>query len=108
MATLASRILRVAVAAAALASCLALSAPALSQSAAAPAPTAGQSKVVGLGFVGRMVADLDRSVAFYKALGFSQDPAANSDWRKDEVVEHLYDVKDVQTRMAKMYVNSNV
>lgn len=108
MATLAFRVSRVAIAAAALASCLALSTPALSQSAATPAPAAGQSKVVGLGFVGRMVADLDRSVAFYKALGFSQDPAASSDWRKDEVVEHLYNVKDVQTRMAKMYVNSNV
>jgi catechol 2,3-dioxygenase-like lactoylglutathione lyase family enzyme len=74
------------------------SAPALSQ---APA---GQGRIVGLAFVGRMVADLDRSVAFYKAVGFSQDPAADSAWRKDEVVEHLYHVKGIQTRMAKMYV----
>ncbi len=55
-------------------------------------------------FVGRIVADLDRSVAFYKALGFSQDPAANPAWRQDAVIEQLYGVKNVRTRMAKMYV----
>ena len=55
-------------------------------------------------FVGRLVADLDKSVTFYKALGFAQDPGADSAWRKDEVVEHLYGVKGIQTRMAKMYV----
>jgi len=63
-----------------------------------------QGSVVGIGFVGRMVSDLDRSVAFYKAVGFMQDPAADSGWRKDEVIEHLYNVKGIQTRMAKMYV----
>jgi catechol 2,3-dioxygenase-like lactoylglutathione lyase family enzyme len=67
------------------------------------------SKVLGLAFVGRMVADLDRSIAFYKAIGFSQDPAANPAWRTDNVVERLYGVRGVtgiQTRMAKMYVNN--
>lgn len=59
---------------------------------------------VRLAFVGRVVSDLDKSVAFYKALGFAQDPGADSAWRKDEVVEHLYGVKGIQTRMAKMYV----
>ena len=82
------------------ASGLALSAPALPQ---APAG-AGQARVVGLEFVGRMVGDLDRSVAFYKALGFSQDPRANPAWRRDEVLEHLYGIKQAETRMAKMYV----
>src|SRR6476661_4603302 len=65
-----------------------------------------QGKVVGLAFAGRMVSDLDKSVAFYKAIGFSQDPAANPAWRKDEVVEHLYGVKGIETRMAKMFVNN--
>ncbi len=51
-----------------------------------------------------MVADLDKSVAFYKAIGFSQDPQANPAWRKDEVSERLYGVKGFQTRMPKMYV----
>ena len=65
---------------------------------------AEQGKVVGLAFVGRMVADLDRSVAFYKELGFPPDPAANPAWRRDEVLEHLYGIGSVETRMAKMYV----
>jgi catechol 2,3-dioxygenase-like lactoylglutathione lyase family enzyme len=57
-----------------------------------------------LGFVGRMVKDLDRSVAFYKMIGFSQDPQANQVWRTDPAVESLYGIKGFTTRMAKMYV----
>src|SRR5262245_19290729 len=67
---------------------------------------ADEGKVVGLSFVGRMVGDLDRSVAFYQAIGSSQDPLANPAWRKDEVIEHLYGVKGIETRMAKMFVNN--
>jgi catechol 2,3-dioxygenase-like lactoylglutathione lyase family enzyme len=76
-------------------------------SAPALAQTAEQGEVVGITFVGRLVSNLDRSVAFYKALGFSQDPAANPAWRKDPVVAHLYDIRSsegVETRMAKMFV----
>ena len=82
---------------------LALCAPAFSQAARDESP-----RVVGIAFVGRMVADLDKSVTFYKALGFNQDPAADPAWRRDDVVERLYGVKGVQTRMAKMFINSNV
>ncbi len=57
-----------------------------------------------LGFVGRVVKDLDTSVAFYKMIGFTQDPLANPVWRTDPVVEGLYGVKGITTRMAKMYV----
>jgi len=57
-----------------------------------------------LGFVGREVKDLDRSVAFYKMIGFTQDPAANPQWRTDPVIEGLYGVRHITTRMAKMYV----
>ncbi len=75
------------------------------------APTPAQAspsdgKVLGLAFVGRMVSDLDRSVAFYKEIGFIQDPAADSGWRRDEVIERLYGVTGIQTRMAKLYVNN--
>jgi catechol 2,3-dioxygenase-like lactoylglutathione lyase family enzyme len=65
-------------------------------------------RVVGLAFTGRLVANLDQSVAFYEALGFTRDPAADSAWRQDEVIERLYDVRDIETRMAKLSVNSNV
>jgi catechol 2,3-dioxygenase-like lactoylglutathione lyase family enzyme len=84
------------------ASCLSFGASSLSLAD----PVADEGKVLGLGFVGRMVSDLDRSVAFYKAIGFAQDPLANPAWRKDDVVDRLYGVKNVDTRMAKMYVNN--
>lgn len=75
--------------------------------AAAPATApakSGNGEVVGIAFVGRMVADLDQAVAFYTAIGFQQDPAADPAWRKDDVVEHLYAAQGFDTRMAKMYV----
>ena len=46
-------------------SLFALAAPASAQSAGAPA----QGHIVGMAFVGRSVSDLDKSVAFYKAIG---------------------------------------
>jgi catechol 2,3-dioxygenase-like lactoylglutathione lyase family enzyme len=82
------------------ASWLALWAPAMCQTLGGDQ----QGKVLGLAFVGRMVADLDQSVAFYKALGFTQDPAADTAWRKDKGIEHLYGVNGIETRMAKMSI----
>ncbi len=75
---------------------------------APPAAADEGGGVVGLAFTGRLVANLDQSVAFYEALGFERDPAADSAWRRDEVVEQLYGVRGIETRMAKMFVNSNV
>jgi catechol 2,3-dioxygenase-like lactoylglutathione lyase family enzyme len=77
-------------------------APALSQ-------TAGgiqQDSVIGLAFVGRMVADLDRSVAFYKALGFSEDSGADTAWHKDKTIARLYGVEGIQTRVARMLITN--
>jgi len=88
-----------------LAACAAWLIPSLPVLSQTP-PGAGEGKVVGIAFVGRMVSDLDRSVAFYKALGFSQDPAANPAWRRDEVVERLYGTPKIETRMAKMFVTN--
>jgi catechol 2,3-dioxygenase-like lactoylglutathione lyase family enzyme len=73
-------------------------------SAQGAAPQSGDWHGARLGFVGRVVKDLDRSVAFYKMIGFTQDPLANPVWRTDPVVEGLYGVKGITTRMAKMYV----
>jgi catechol 2,3-dioxygenase-like lactoylglutathione lyase family enzyme len=80
--------------------------PALAAWASPDTTVGGEGRVVGIAFVGRAVGDLDRSVAFYEALGFKRDPAANSAWRTDDVVERLYDVKGFETRMAKMYVEN--
>jgi catechol 2,3-dioxygenase-like lactoylglutathione lyase family enzyme len=85
---------------AACASWLVLCAPALCQAPGAEQ----QGRVVGLAFVVRMVANLDQSVAFYKAIGFSQDPATKTAWRKDPVSEHLYSAPGIKTRTAKMFI----
>ena len=68
------------------------------------ADDAEQGRAVGLSFVARMVADLDRSVAFYKAIGFSTDPAINTAWRRDKDIDHLYGAAGIQTRTARMFV----
>lgn len=81
----------------------AAAAPAWAES---PGTAIDGAQVVGLAFVGRMVSDLDKSVAFYEALGFRQDPLANPAWRRDDVIERLYGVKNIETRMAKMYVTN--
>ena len=78
-------------------------APVMSQTAGADP----QGSVLGLAFVGRMVAALDRSVAFYKAIGFSQDPAANTAWRKDQGIAHLYGVDGISTRTARMSISND-
>ncbi len=77
-----------------------LSAPSRAES------SADEGKVLNLGFVARMVSNLDRSVDFYKAIGFSEDPSGSSAWRKDDIAGRLYGVKGVQTRTAKMYVDN--
>ena len=64
-------------------------------------------RVISLAFTGRLVANLDQSVAFYEALGFQRDPAANPDWRRDEVTAKLYGVPGIESRMAKLFINSS-
>lgn len=74
------------------------------------AQSLGTSKgaVVGMEFDGRMVSDLDKSVAFYKLLGFTEVPDVNKSWRKDEVMDRIHGVKGVESRMAKLQMNTNV
>jgi catechol 2,3-dioxygenase-like lactoylglutathione lyase family enzyme len=74
------------------------------------APQFGPSKgaVVGIEFDGRMVSDLDKSVAFYKAIGFSEVPNVDKSWRKDEVMNRIHGTKGVESRMAKFTLNSNI
>ena len=71
-------------------------------------PAAGaQGSVVGITFVGRLVSNLDRSVAFYEALGFHVDPKANPAWRRDPVVNRIYGIQGsgATSRMAKLYID---
>jgi catechol 2,3-dioxygenase-like lactoylglutathione lyase family enzyme len=82
------------------ASWVALCTPGLCQTAAGEQ----RGSVARLAFVGRMVANLDRSVAFYQAIGFSQDPAATTPWRHDQGIDHLYGTQAIETRAAGMFM----
>jgi len=73
--------------------------------AAAPA---SKGKILGIAFVGRMVADLDKSIPFYETLGFTRDPSIDASWRRDDTLNHLYGIKGASVRSAKMTINSNV
>lgn len=65
-----------------------------------------KGSVVGIEFDGRMVSDLDKSVAFYKMLGFSEVPNVNKSWRKDDVMDRIHGTKGLESRMAKLELNS--
>ncbi|MGA9884732.1 MAG: VOC family protein [Candidatus Acidiferrales bacterium] len=64
--------------------------------------------VVGIGFEARMVSNLENSVKFYKLLGFSEVPGVNPAWHVDKVFNQIYGIKGVESRMAKLQINSNL
>jgi catechol 2,3-dioxygenase-like lactoylglutathione lyase family enzyme len=77
-------------------------------SSAAPQFGPNKGAVVGIAFDGRMVSDLDKSVAFYKLLGFTEVTTGDHSWHKDETANRIFGVKGVESRMIEMYMNSNV
>lgn len=87
---------------------LLMSSPASNAGPQAGAAASGEPHVVGMAFDGRMVSDLDKSVAFYKALGFAPVEGVNSAWRNDEVFNRIHGTKGVESRMAKFTLNSNI
>ena len=86
---------------------LAVCAAALASGAAAQQLGANKGAVVGVAFVGRSVSDLDKSVAFYKILGFTEVPNVNKSWHVDEVMNRIHGTKGVESRMAKLQINSS-
>ena len=58
--------------------------------------------------VGRMVTNLERSVAFYQLLGFTLDAGGIGPWHKDPVTAKLFATPGVETREAALVTNSNV
>jgi catechol 2,3-dioxygenase-like lactoylglutathione lyase family enzyme len=72
------------------------------------ATTPADGKVLGIAFVGRMVADLDKSVPFYEAIGLTRDPSVDSSWRRDDALNRLFGIKGAHFRTAKLTVNSNI
>ncbi len=69
---------------------------------------AEKGKVIGLAFDARVVSNLDRSVAFYKALGFTALPGVNSEWRVAPVMNRLHSTVGAESRMAKLAINTNI
>lgn len=80
----------------------------LPSSSAAPQFGVSKGQVIGAEFDGRSVSDLDKSVAFYKAIGFVEVPGLDKSWRNDEVMNRIHGTKGVQSRMAKFTINSNL
>lgn len=64
--------------------------------------------VVGIEFEARMVSNLENSVKFYKLLGFTEVPGVNPAWHVDKVFNQIYGIKGVESRMAKLEMNSNL
>jgi catechol 2,3-dioxygenase-like lactoylglutathione lyase family enzyme len=75
---------------------------------AAPQFGANAGQVVGIEFDGRSVSNLDRSVEFYKLLGFSEVPGVDKSWRNDPVMNRIHGTQGVESRMAKLTINTNL
>jgi len=63
-------------------------------------------KVLGLAFVGRQVGDLDKSIAYYKTLGFSVTTDASA-WTADPAENRLYKTAGAQYRTAILTLPSS-
>ena len=68
---------------------------------------AQEDDTASLALVGRLVANLDQSVEFYQALGFTKDETGSRDWARDSDIEALFGVSGFETRVAKMQINTN-
>jgi len=75
---------------------------------AAEAPASVAGRVIGIAFVGRMVSNLDRSLRFYEALGFAEDPSVDTSWHRDPALERLFAMRGVQVRTAKLTIDTNI
>ncbi|HTY62363.1 MAG TPA: VOC family protein [Acidobacteriota bacterium] len=63
--------------------------------------SAGKSgRVVGLAFVSLQVSNLQKSIEYYRALGFTLAGNSNSSWIKDEAENRLYHTPGAMSRTA--------
>lgn len=71
-------------------------------------PVAAQAaESARIALVGRLVANLDQSVEYYEALGFTKDAAESKGWSRDKTIEALFGVKGIETRVAKMQATTS-
>jgi catechol 2,3-dioxygenase-like lactoylglutathione lyase family enzyme len=68
--------------------------------------TPPSGKVLGLAFDCVQVSNLERSVNYYKALGFTVAGDANPPWIKDEAANRLYNTPGAMSRTATLSINS--
>ncbi len=70
-------------------------------------PAAGKSgKVVGLAFVSLQVADLQKSMDYYRAIGFTSAGDSNPSWIVDEAANRLYNTPGAMSRTATLTIAS--
>ena len=76
-------------------------------SASLPGPGANKSgKVLGLAFESLRVSDLNRSIGYYRALGFALTGDSNPPWAVDEAANGLYNAPGVSSRTATLTIAS--
>ena len=66
------------------------------------------TEAVRIAYVGRMVTDLDRSVAFYERLGFKREASSDGRWHRDATLARLFDAAPFELREAVLVSRSNV
>src|SRR5262249_10138369 len=70
-------------------------------------PVAPPADIVGLGFVGHQVADLERSIKYYEAIDFKLVEGP-SKWEIDKDLNKLGNTPNAESRTATMQVQSSV
>jgi catechol 2,3-dioxygenase-like lactoylglutathione lyase family enzyme len=63
-------------------------------------------KVIGLAFQSVSVSDLERSVNYYRMLGFTVAGDANPPWTRDEAANRLYKTPDAMSRTVNLTLPS--
>jgi catechol 2,3-dioxygenase-like lactoylglutathione lyase family enzyme len=63
-------------------------------------------KILGISFECVQVSDLERSVRYYKALGFTLTGDANPPWIKDEAANSLYNTPGAMSRTACLSIDT--
>ena len=70
--------------------------------------TAGTGKVLGLAFDCLQVSNLERSIEYYRALGFTVSGDTSPPWIEDEAANSLYKTPGARFRTATLKMNSTV
>ena len=68
----------------------------------------GSGKVLGLAFVSLQISNLERSMDYYKELGFAVVGDTDPQWIKDEAANRLYNTPGALSRTAALRITSSV